>query len=384
MGKMMTYRHSAAVTFYAAVHRQFSADVPGIIAEVRIGFLCSVPETVHAFFEPWIHEWRLQGHTVFPAAGPDPDGHAFSVHCEVITGLGQRPSLGSLRGPSAIKRWVAENDLDLVITNTATASFLARARPLDVPVFYFCHGLHWGTERTGSGVVYERLERWALPNTRGAIVSNTADRDWFRNQAPELPLLYLPSGVGLDLEKFPATPPPPAGSELRIAWMGAMTSRKRPEDAIAVQDALASMAVRSHLFMAGHGPMQKRVEELARGRSDISLVGRVDSRSFLTDSHVLLHTSAWEGLSRSVLEANAIGRPSIGYDVKGVRDAPGAMTIGKPGDVRELAELVNQWWSGNIPQPEIDRDQLDWRMSFNMVTNFIERHSGKEIVRASP
>jgi len=301
----------------------------------------------------------------------------------VITGLSQRPSLGSLRGPSAIKRWVAENDLDLVIANTATASFLARARPLDVPVFYFCHGLHWGTERTGSGVVYERLERWALPNTRGAIVINTADAEWFRSRAPHLPLLYLPGGVGLDLEKFPATPPPPAGSELRIAWLGSLTQRKRPEDAIAVQDALASWGIPTHLFMAGRGPMEKRLRELARGRSDVSLVGRVDPRSFLTDSHVLLHTSEWEGLSRSVLEANAIGRPCIGYDVKGVRDAPWAMTVGKPGHVRELAELVNQWWAGSIPQPEIDREQLDWRVSFNMVTIFIERHSGREIVRAS-
>lgn len=236
---------------------------------------------------------------------------------------------------------------------------------------YFCHGLHWPNEPRGSGRFFEMLERWALRNTHAVIVSNASDKDWFEAKGADIPLLFLSTGVGLDSRKFQPVEPLPRSAALKMAWMGSMTRRKRPEDALEVQRLLGDLGIPSTLHMAGRGPLENKIKARIDQIPGSSWVEFVSSNHLLGGTHMLLHTAAWEGLSRSILEANAIGRPCFGYNVKGVRDAPWALTRGKAGDVGDLAALIREWWCKEPARPNFSPVALDWRRSHGEVTTLL-------------
>jgi hypothetical protein len=133
--------------------------------------------------------------------------------------------------------------LDVVVTNTATASAIVRAAALPVPVVYFCHGLHWGNEQDGGATVWRSLERLLLRRTDGVITLNRDDEAWFR-QRTDRPVHRLPYGVGVPLEEFPAAPVP--AGPLTLLWAGDFSARKRPESGASL--ARMSRAVRPATF----------------------------------------------------------------------------------------------------------------------------------------
>jgi glycosyltransferase involved in cell wall biosynthesis len=118
--------------------------------------------------------------------------------------------------------------------------------------------------------------------------------------------------------------------------------------------------------MLGDGPLLGEVRAAAPAYVDV--VGRRDPVPAIAAAHALLHTSEREGLPRVQLEAAAVGRPSFGYDIRGVRDAPGATAIGDVGDMRGLATAIERWWGAGAPGPVVDRDRLDWRRAHDRVT----------------
>lgn len=272
------------------------------------------------------------------------------IESDVIDGLTQSPKLSNFRTPSSLSRWVDDRSLDVVLTNTATASALARLRKPPVPVVYFCHGLHWARNAEWSPI-WKSAERLLLKHTTAAIVSNTEDEDWFRARIGDARVAKLPYGVGVPIERFPRTATPPLDPRIRIAWIGDFSTRKQPEAAVDVARHLKASGVDFQLTMAGSGPLMGRTATAISkyGLEDqITLPGRKDSGQLITNSHLLLHTSKWEGLARVLLEAVAIGRNTFGFDVKGVRDAPGISVV-ESGQAEALATAVRENIEAGLP-----------------------------------
>ena len=120
-------------------------------------------------------------------------------------------------------------------------------------------------------------------------------------------------------------------------------------------------------ILDGWGWREDRADNATRqGRTPVF------TRLWSTGPHALLHTSEREGLPRVQLEAAAIGRPSFGYDIRGVRDAPGATAVGRAGDTDVLARAVAAWWRSSAVVPAADRSALDWRTAHAMVTELLE------------
>lgn len=315
-------------------------------APIRLGVLTSVGRTLDAFFPELVAAWTARGVTVFTAAG-DPSHHFDSA---VIPGLTQSPSLGNLGVPAQLARWIESNSLDAVLTNTAVASALVRLRRPKVPLIYFCHGLHWSRNAQFSPI-WKSIEAILARNTRAAIVSNSEDEEWLTRRLGKDRVLRLEHGVGVPIERFPRTPMPPLSDELQLAWIGQMSARKRPILAVEVAEYLRDWGVPFHLRMAGTGALQAQVRAaVARAglQEHVSLIDRVPSSTLLQDVHAILHTSAWEGLARVLLEAAAIGRNAYGFDVKGVRDAP-SIALARDGDPRALADMIRTDFDEGLP-----------------------------------
>ena len=338
---------------------------------MRIGLLSSIPVTLDAFFPSWVERWRAEGHHVAPASGPGESGAAASIEGSVaIRGITRDPSPINGTSHRRLRTWARHERLDVILTNTATVSAIVRTARTGVPVVYFCHGLHVTDHPRRRDVVFLAVEQALLRSTAGVVVLSATDEEWFLAHVRQgTPVLRLPAGVGLDLTRFVAVPMPVVGGALRLVWIGEMVRNKRPLDALAVVANLRGLGVAATLTMLGDGPLLQQVRSVAP--SGVDVVGRADPVQAISAAHALLHTSEREGLPRVQLEAAAIGRPSFGYDIRGVRDAPGATAVGQAGDTDILARAIAQWWRAGGPLPRVDRSALDWQAAHAEVTGVL-------------
>jgi glycosyltransferase involved in cell wall biosynthesis len=111
---------------------------------------------------------------------------------------------------------------------------------------------------------------------------------------------------------------------LRLVWVGRLVAHKRPELILPVAERLGRSAV---IDVIGRGPGEPALTAAIAGRG---LSGSVRLRGFLSEadrdatvarSVLQLNTSQGEGWGLCVLEAAALGVPTVAYDVEGLRDA---------------------------------------------------------------
>lgn len=314
--------------------------VPAVPMEKRtltIGLLCGIGRTLDRFFEEIVQHWRDQGAQVATAAGTPSERFPDQT---VIDGLTRNPHPSNRRAMKGLRDWVREAGVDIVVTNTATASMLVRAAGVGVPVVYFCHGLHWNGN-SPKDAPFRLIEKTLLSRTDGVVCINAADQSWFEANSPTTPLLRLTNGVGLDTERFYREPENRWDGKglLRIAWCGEFSERKNPMAALEVARVLERRGIDFRLEMLGVGPLADApaMQDSVGGR--VVRVGWTDPQPHFREAHVLMQTARWEGLPRVALEAVAMGRPTAGFDVKGVQDIPGAFVVPED-DYEALADAV--------------------------------------------
>jgi glycosyltransferase involved in cell wall biosynthesis len=116
---------------------------------------------------------------------------------------------------------------------------------------------------------------------------------------------------------------PGASSELRIVFVGSLSSEKDPMLAL---DAVARLAaqVPVDFRIIGAGPLESRLrEEIERSQLGgvVDLLGSIDDVApHLAWADVLLLTSRTEGLPAVTLEAAAVGTAVVAFDVGGVAE----------------------------------------------------------------
>lgn len=344
---------------------------------MRIGILASVGEMVDSFFPDFIASWAMAGHEVSVAAGTATHDAAGRI----IGGLTRRPGPGVARAWSGIRRWVQEEQLDVILTNTATASALARTARLQIPVVYFCHGLHWNEGRGASDRLWQAVERLLLLKTAGVVTINSDDHAWFRGRLSPERILRLPHGVGLRPDAYPRVPPPQLENDsgrkvLKLAWIGEFSNRKRPHLVLDVAESLREAGVDFALDMIGEGLLLESVNQaiLRLGLANrVTAAGAGDAAGVLAGSHALIHTSAWEGLPRVMMEALAVGRPTYAFDVKGVRDIPQVALFPESEPSLLARQLAKDWNAGSLLETvSFDSDVLDFSRSAEALEAFLQ------------
>jgi len=152
-------------------------------------------------------------------------------------------------------------------------------------------------------------------------------------------IYLIPNGTPV-----PAPAPATAGHPPRLVWIGRLVAHKRAE-------LLVPVAARGFTIdVIGRGPGAAALS--AAIESAPALAGAVVMHGYLPEedkhaivSQALLHlnTSQGEGWGLCVLEAAALGVPTVAYDVEGLRDA---VRDGQTGwlvrDGEELADVVDR------------------------------------------
>jgi glycosyltransferase involved in cell wall biosynthesis len=155
----------------------------------------------------------------------------------------------------------------------------------------------------------------------------TAMRDRLRWTGP---IHVVPNGLTADSFERPA--PRALGAPMDdpvpdiavLSWVGRLVAHKRVERVLDIAERLGDGAI---IDVIGHGPA---AVPLAAEISALGLGERVRLRGFLPEadkraavagSLLHLNTSQGEGWGLCVLEAAALGVPTVAYDVDGLRDA---------------------------------------------------------------
>ena len=134
-------------------------------------------------------------------------------------------------------------------------------------------------------------------------------------------IYLIPNGVAT-----PAAPPRSrGGGQVSLVWVGRLVAHKRADRILPVGERLRGRGVAIDVVGRGPGAAPLAAAVAARG-----LAGTVRLRGFLPEAGkqavmagalLQLNTSQGEGWGLCVLEAAALGVPTVAFDVDGLRDA---------------------------------------------------------------
>jgi glycosyltransferase involved in cell wall biosynthesis len=182
------------------------------------------------------------------------------------------------------------------------------------------------------------------------------------------------NGIGITpLEKVP-----PKESNPVLVFVGRLVRSKHPEHAIRAFDQIKVDLPDAELWILGEGYLRPRLERIAG--DGVKFFGRVqDEEKFdlLKRAHVLLAPSVREGWGISVIEANAMGTPAIGYAVPGLRDSIVHEKTGllvSPQNPRALAEAVKRILSDDRTVEKFSMNALQWSRGFRWDRSAEEFH----------
>ncbi|MGH9866847.1 MAG: glycosyltransferase family 4 protein [Candidatus Polarisedimenticolia bacterium] len=247
---------------------------------------------------------------------------------------------------------------DVVHTHSSKAGILGRWAATLAGVPHIVHSVHGFGFNPAQGRIARRLfvslERVTCRMATSVLVMVSQanlktghDLDLFDPRRASL----IRCGVPLT-EFHPAAAPRPHGSPLTVGMVACLKPQKAPLDFVAV--AARVTKARPPLppvkfVLVGDGELRPAVESAiaqAGLQGIVTLAGwRRDVPEVLRGLDVLLHTSRWEGLPLTFLEAMATGLPIVGTGVDGNLDVVEEGVTGyllQPGDVEGLARRCTE------------------------------------------
>jgi glycosyltransferase involved in cell wall biosynthesis len=346
---------------------------------MHLVLLTSVASTIDRFFPRWIEFWQQNGVTVTTVSAGT-SGASDNHH--TIEALTQSPNRRTLSAHGQLSVTLRQLEPDIILTNTAHASALARVRPRG-KIIYFCHGLHWSDHQTRlQDKLFKWVERRLLSRTVGVICMNLDDEKFFRTHYRG-PIMRLPYGIGLDIRLWTPRPPHPPSSPRELVQVGSLSPRKRPIDSLYVLRHLLDRGLDVRLTYVGAGSLEKELRDRAKGLGGhITFAGHTDPTPYLARSDALLHPASWEGLSRVLLEAAAMRVPAVGYATKGVRDLQSVLCVPRVGDTLGMARATESVLNESYQPTYPSLHELSDARAFASVHDFIVNISASESSRS--
>ena len=241
---------------------------------------------------------------------------------------------------------------DFVQTHTPKASVLGlpAARLTRTPAVYTIHGsLYFAGNSRMANLLGWCFERWCCAWANRALLQSREDERVLPAaricRASKLGFV----GNGIVMERFVAPVEPALESELPIVVMVSRLVREKGcADFIGIAGELAGRARFVHVGPLEHDQSDALTEAEVTSATEsghVTFVGAVeDVRPYLASASLVLLPSYREGIPRVAMEAAAMGRPVVAYDIRGVREVidPATGLLAPRGDRASLAALVEK------------------------------------------
>ena len=300
-----------------------------------------VKNHIAEFHLPYLKLFKELGWQTAVAARNDYENPEDCVipHCDAFYDLPfERSPLkkGNLEAYRRLKDIIREGNYDLIHCHTPVGAVTARlaareARKNGTKVIYTAHGFHFyrGAPLV-NWLLYYPVERLLAPLTDVLITINREDFDRAQRRLRAKKTVYIP-GVGIDTARFRGNEEKgaalrrelgiPENAEVLLS-VGDLNKNKNHR---AVLEALAGMEERNlYYVVCGKGRLKESLEAFTRkkGLADrVRFMGyRSDVADFYAMADVFVFPSFREGLSVSVMEAMASGKPIICSRIRGNTD----------------------------------------------------------------
>ena len=300
-----------------------------------------VKNHIAEFHLPYLKLFKELGWETAVAAKNDYENPADCVipYCDVFFDVPfERSPLKkkNLEAYRQVKRIICEGSYDIIHCHTPVGATTARlaareARKKGTKVIYTAHGFHFykGAPLV-NWLLYYPVEQLLAPLTDVLITINREDFDRAQRRLRAKKTVYIP-GVGIDTAQFRGNEEKgaalrrelgiPENAEVLLS-VGDLNKNKNHR---AVLEAMAGMEERNlYYVVCGRGLLKESLEAFTRkkGLSDrVRFMGyRSDVAVFYAMADVFVFPSFREGLSVSVMEAMASGKPIICSRIRGNTD----------------------------------------------------------------
>ena len=297
---------------------------------------------------------------------------------------------GTRKAVREIRELVTANKYDIVHCHTPVAAFCTRLacrklRKSGLKVFYTAHGFHFFKGAPlKNWVMFYPLESLCAKWTDVLITINQEDYERAKNKLHADRIVYVP-GVGIDVAKFRDAHCDKGQLRKEIgvpedAFMllsvGGLNDNKNHRSVMKACESLRRTDI--HYVIAGEGDQEKEISEYAAGMKcadRIHILGRrEDVPQLCKASDCFIIPSFREGLPVALMEAMASGLPSLGSDIRGVRDLIGSERRFVPADCDQIAGLIDRMYSSSEWREKAVSD--DW----SVIDRFSEETVNQQMI----
>jgi len=263
-------------------------------------------------------------------------------------------------------RLIRSRRYHIVHTHTAKAGMLGRLAGFVCNTPLVIHTLHGSTFRDSlhpwRSRLYQILERMAARATSQFVTVGEDLREIYLGARIGRADRYITIRSGFELERFRLQPQEVErrGQAMRdslglsadgpvVGTAGRLEIRKGHSYFLQAAQQVLQQQPEVVFLIAGDGPAGRELVQQARRlgieRSVRFLGHRYDIEDVMACMDVFALTSLWEGLPRVLVQAAALGKPIVSFDIEGVREV---VVDGKNGyvlplrDVQGLAEKIHQ------------------------------------------
>jgi glycosyltransferase involved in cell wall biosynthesis len=257
----------------------------------------------------------------------------------------------------AIGRLLRRRSFDAVIDcQNGIPFFTPWALPRSVPIFCLIHhvhdvqfGLYFPRWMAWLGRVLEGpVSRWAYRRHAVVCVSPSTLSAVRERLGWTVPAHIVPNGTTVSC---PANPVPDPAGDPELVCVTRLVAHKRVGRLLDLAEELVDLHSGLRLNVIGDGPERPALDAdvARRGLGDVvvlhGFVQEEDKAALVARATLHLSTSQCEGWGLSVIEAAALGVPTVAYNVDGLRDAicdgtTGWLATDDPGCPGELADVT--------------------------------------------
>lgn len=285
---------------------------------------------------------RYETHLACGPAGLDASQTAPQVKLIVIPTL-VRPvaPLSDVRALWTLYRLCARERYDVVHTHNAKAGVLGRmaARLAGVPLtVHTAHSISFVASKSRlSNWLYRFLDSISARVTDKIVTVSEVNTRTYLGAGVGRPDQYVTIYSGIELEKYQDRSPRAAcrrelgigDRDVLILWIGRLNRQKDPMTLLEAAKEVVSRVPQARFVMIGEDSLgvslEPEVRQLRRDlqlESVVQLLGyRSDVHRFLAAADLVMHTSLYEGMGRSITESMVSGVPLVATSVDGVKEA---------------------------------------------------------------
>lgn len=155
-----------------------------------------------------------------------------------------------------------------------------------------------------------------------------------------------------------------------IIYLGRLKKAKRPDHVVEAFRIIKRKISNAELWVVGSGYLSKHLQKISP--EGVKLFGHIpeeEKRNLLAKAWVSINPSVREGWGINIIEANALGTPSIAYDVPGLRDSimdgKTGVLVKENGNVEMLAEATIDILENKDLREKLSKNALGWSKQFS-------------------